>query len=172
MRKPLFLALIGLFMAGLCVAWAAAPPPVAVDFGSNDNVVNLKPELTPYHSPGGPEADGSVWYMVAVTNNSGAARHPRSAGGPAAPHGAALLSPSHAARDPGGGEFGFRRGGRARQGLWRTRLARDHSARHPGGPGACASAMPRRRPRCRPGPNPRSPPTTASLPFSSPRWER
>ena len=29
-----------------------------------------KPELTPYHAPGGPEADGSVWYMLAVTNNS------------------------------------------------------------------------------------------------------
>jgi hypothetical protein len=70
MRKPLFLALIGLFLAGLCAAWAAAPPPGAVDFGSNDNVVNLKPDLTPYRSPGGPEADGSVWYMVAVTNNS------------------------------------------------------------------------------------------------------
>ncbi|HEX4117343.1 MAG TPA: GGDEF and EAL domain-containing protein [Rhizomicrobium sp.] len=70
MRKPLFYALIGLFLAGLCAAWAAAPPPVAVDFGSNDNVINLKPDLTPYHSPGGPEADGSVWYMVAVTNNS------------------------------------------------------------------------------------------------------
>jgi diguanylate cyclase (GGDEF)-like protein len=70
MRKPLFLALIGLFLAGLCAAWATAPPPSAIDFGSNDNVINLKPELTPYHSPGGPEADGSVWYMVAVTNNS------------------------------------------------------------------------------------------------------
>jgi hypothetical protein len=70
MRTPLFLALIGLFLAGIGAAWAASPPPSAVDFGSNDNVINLKPDLTPYHSPGGPEADGSVWYMVALTNNS------------------------------------------------------------------------------------------------------
>src|SRR5690348_16063960 len=69
MRTPLYLAL-GLILAGICASWAAAPAANAVDFGSNDNVINLKPDLTPYHSPGGPEADGSVWYMLAVTNNS------------------------------------------------------------------------------------------------------
>jgi diguanylate cyclase (GGDEF)-like protein/PAS domain S-box-containing protein len=69
MRKPLYLALIGL-LAFIGASWAAAPSPAAVDFGSNDNVINLKPDLTPYHSPGGPEADGSVWYMLALTNNS------------------------------------------------------------------------------------------------------
>ncbi len=69
MRKPFFLVLIGLLFAGLGAAWAAQPSAV-VDFGSNDNVINLKPELTPYHAPGGPEADGSVWYMAVVTNNS------------------------------------------------------------------------------------------------------
>ncbi len=73
MRKPLFLALIGLLLAGLGLArgaaWAAegARP---IDFSSADNVINLKPELTPYHAPGGPEADGSIWYMLSVTNNS------------------------------------------------------------------------------------------------------
>lgn len=69
MRKLLFLALIGLLFARLGGAWAAGSI-AAVDFGSNDNVINLKPDLTPYHAPGGPEADGSVWYMLAVTNNS------------------------------------------------------------------------------------------------------
>src|SRR5215469_17791906 len=69
MRKPLFLVLIGLLFVGFGAAWAAVPSG-AVDFGSNDNAINLKPNLTPYHAPGGPEADGSVWYMAAVTNNS------------------------------------------------------------------------------------------------------
>src|SRR5215469_1382159 len=70
MRKPLFLALIGLMFAGLATAFAADPPPHAVDFGSDANVINLRHELTPYHAPSGPEADGSAWYMLAVTNNS------------------------------------------------------------------------------------------------------
>jgi hypothetical protein len=69
MRKPLFLALIGLMLAGLAAAFAADPPH-AVDFGSDANVINLRHELTPYHAPSGPEADGSSWYMLSVTNNS------------------------------------------------------------------------------------------------------
>src|SRR5579871_5650831 len=70
MRRPLFLALIGLMFAGLATAFAADAPPHAVDFGSDANVINLRHELTPYHAPSGPEADGSAWYMLAVTNNS------------------------------------------------------------------------------------------------------
>ena len=69
MRKPLFLALIGLLMAGFGAFAADAPRPL--DFGTNDNVLNLGPALTPYHAPGWPEDDGSVWYMLAATNNSG-----------------------------------------------------------------------------------------------------
>ena len=71
MRKLLFLALFGLLLAGFGTAFAADPPHV-VDFGADDNVINLKHALTPYHTPGGPEAeaDGSVWYMLTVTNNS------------------------------------------------------------------------------------------------------
>jgi diguanylate cyclase (GGDEF)-like protein len=69
MRKPLFLALIGLLLASLS-AVSAADAPHPVDFGADANVINLKPELTPYHAPSGPEADGSAWYMLAVTNNS------------------------------------------------------------------------------------------------------
>ena len=69
MRKSFFLALIGLVFAGLAAAFAADAPH-AVDFGSDANVINLRHELTPYHAPSGPEADGSAWYMLAVTNNS------------------------------------------------------------------------------------------------------
>ncbi|MES2292215.1 MAG: GGDEF and EAL domain-containing protein [Pseudomonadota bacterium] len=69
MRKPLFLALIALLLAGLS-AVSAADAPRPVDFGADANVINLKHELTPYHAPSGPEADGSAWYMLAVTNNS------------------------------------------------------------------------------------------------------
>ena len=69
MRNPLFLALIGLLLAGLGTAFAADAPH-AVDFGAADNVINLRHELTPYHAPSGLEADGSAWYMLVVTNNS------------------------------------------------------------------------------------------------------
>jgi diguanylate cyclase (GGDEF)-like protein len=69
MRISLALAWIGLLLAGMSAAFAADAPPV-VDFGGSDNVINLQHELTPYHAPGGPEADGSVWYMLSATNNS------------------------------------------------------------------------------------------------------
>lgn len=69
MRISLALACIGLLFAGLGAAQAADAPP-AIDFGASDNVINLKQDLTPYHAPNGPEADGSAWYMLAVTNNS------------------------------------------------------------------------------------------------------
>src|SRR6185437_3953666 len=58
-----------ILFAGL--AAAATPAPPQVNFGGGDNVIELKPFLTPYHAPGGAaEADGSVWYMLAVTNDS------------------------------------------------------------------------------------------------------
>ncbi len=62
-------------LAGLGLAFAAAPPPPGVtpthqvDFAGEDNVIPLKDALTPYHAPGGPEKDGSLWYMLALTNN-------------------------------------------------------------------------------------------------------
>ena len=41
-----------------------------INFGSNQNVLDLKAALAPYRAPGGPEADKSVWYIVQVTNDS------------------------------------------------------------------------------------------------------
>lgn len=55
---------------------AAPPTPTQatgakpVNFGAPENVIPLKPALTPYHAPGGPEADGSSWYMLPVMNDS------------------------------------------------------------------------------------------------------
>jgi len=50
---------------------AASMPVMAVhqtDFGAGDNVIPLRAALTPYHAPGGGEAAGTRWYMLAVTN--------------------------------------------------------------------------------------------------------
>jgi diguanylate cyclase (GGDEF)-like protein len=72
MGKRILLALF-CCLGSLAAAWAspaAAPPaPPQVNFGSPDNLIELKKSLTPYHAPGGPEADGSVWYMLSVTND-------------------------------------------------------------------------------------------------------
>ena len=57
-----------ILLAGAVGAWAQGQPQ-QVNFGGGENVIELKRALTPYHAPGGPEADGSVWYMLAVTNN-------------------------------------------------------------------------------------------------------
>lgn len=70
---------ITLFCAALLAVIAAvAPlqaqsdgkPPALINFGSNQNVLDLKAALAPYRAPGGPEADKSVWYIVQVTNDS------------------------------------------------------------------------------------------------------
>ena len=62
-----------LLVAGVAIAHATAPNPSPnppqVNFGRSDNVIELKTALTPYHAPGKPEADGSSWYMLSVTNN-------------------------------------------------------------------------------------------------------
>jgi len=42
-----------------------------VNFGRSDNVLELKPALSPYRAPGGgTEADGSSWYIVQVSNDT------------------------------------------------------------------------------------------------------
>jgi diguanylate cyclase (GGDEF)-like protein len=43
--------------------------PKTVNFGGPENVLPLKSYLTSYHAPGGPEADGSSWYMLPVMND-------------------------------------------------------------------------------------------------------
>jgi len=43
--------------------------PHQVNFAATDNVIVLRSSLTPYHAPGGAEKDGSLWYMLALTND-------------------------------------------------------------------------------------------------------
>ena len=72
MGKRTLLALFCcLAVAGIAAARAAPPPPAPapVNFGSTDNLIELKKSLTSYHAPGGTEPDGSVWYMLSVTND-------------------------------------------------------------------------------------------------------
>ena len=60
----------------MCLALLAALPafaaePNLVNFGRSDNVLDLKPFLSPYRAPGGgAEADGSSWYIVQVSNDT------------------------------------------------------------------------------------------------------
>ena len=63
-------------LALICFALLMALVPVAgaaelVNFGKPDNVLELKPALSPYRAPGGgTEADGSSWYIVQVSNDT------------------------------------------------------------------------------------------------------
>jgi diguanylate cyclase (GGDEF)-like protein/PAS domain S-box-containing protein len=43
--------------------------PKPVNFAGPENVLSLKGFLTSYHAPGGPESDGSSWYMLPVMND-------------------------------------------------------------------------------------------------------
>src|ERR1700744_432365 len=64
---------IALVLAAAGHVLAAAPKPVTgplVNFGKPDNVLDLKPALSPYRAPGGAEEDGSSWYIVQVANDS------------------------------------------------------------------------------------------------------
>ena len=55
-------------ITGSRTASAASPQ---VNFGKTDNVLDLKPFLSPYRAPGGGvEADGSSWYIVQVSNDT------------------------------------------------------------------------------------------------------
>jgi diguanylate cyclase (GGDEF)-like protein/PAS domain S-box-containing protein len=56
--------------ASFC-AVSAADKPAQVNFARPDNVLDLKPALSPYRAPGGTaEADGSSWYIVQISNDS------------------------------------------------------------------------------------------------------
>jgi diguanylate cyclase (GGDEF)-like protein/PAS domain S-box-containing protein len=60
-------------LLGWAMPAAAAPKPQAppqVNFASSENVLDLKPALSPYRAPGGAEEDGSQWVIVQVTNDS------------------------------------------------------------------------------------------------------
>ena len=57
-------------VAGVVQAQQGGASQPQINFGSNENVLDLKAALAPYRAPGGPEADGSVWYIVQVTNDS------------------------------------------------------------------------------------------------------
>lgn len=66
--RPFFLMCFALLMALVCAPVTAAE---LVNFGRPDNVIELKPALSPYSAPGGgTEADGSSWYIVQVSNDT------------------------------------------------------------------------------------------------------
>ena len=62
---------VGVAVAQSAVAQPAVPvtQPHQVAFGSSEDVIALRGALTPYHAPGGAEKDGSLWYMLALTND-------------------------------------------------------------------------------------------------------
>jgi len=67
--------LIALALVAFAAMASAAPRAGSqIDFGASDNVIDLTPALVSYHAPSGKqagtEADGSVWYMLTVTNSS------------------------------------------------------------------------------------------------------
>jgi diguanylate cyclase (GGDEF)-like protein len=71
-RRILF-ACVALLAAAVPACAVAAPVPQApqVNFGKPDNVLDLKPALSPYRAPGGgTETDGSSWYIVQISNDS------------------------------------------------------------------------------------------------------
>jgi len=83
LRRLLFFCLVlGCLVPGLAggvaqaadkvaAAKPAEKPPAVVNFGSSENVLELKNALSPYRAPGGgTEADGSSWYIVQVSNDS------------------------------------------------------------------------------------------------------
>jgi len=78
LRRLLFFCLVLGFAGGVAQAAdkaatgkPAEKPQAVVNFGSNENVLELKGALLPYRAPGGgTEADGSSWYIVQVSNDS------------------------------------------------------------------------------------------------------
>src|SRR5215469_14031376 len=69
--RRLVLSLVVLFLTAAICARAADKPSNTVNFGSGENVLELKNALSPYRAPGGSaEPDGSSWYIVQVSNDS------------------------------------------------------------------------------------------------------
>jgi len=69
LRRAALFVFVLFLAAPLCVH-AADKQANPVNFGANDNVLELKGSLAPYRAPGGTETDGSSWYIVQVTNDS------------------------------------------------------------------------------------------------------
>ena len=65
---------LGAMLAQPLRAAPASQSPAAqspqIDFGDDDNVIELKRLMSPYRAPGGAEADGSLWYMLNVSNDT------------------------------------------------------------------------------------------------------
>jgi diguanylate cyclase (GGDEF)-like protein/PAS domain S-box-containing protein len=69
--RHLALSLVVLILTAAVHARAADKEANSVNFGSSENVLELKNALSPYRAPGGTaEPDGSSWYIVQVTNDS------------------------------------------------------------------------------------------------------
>lgn len=68
--RSLALLFVACVLAALAPVWAADKGPAQINFGSAENVLDLKPALSPYRAPGGTEADGSAWYIVQVSNDT------------------------------------------------------------------------------------------------------
>ena len=69
--RRLALSLAVLILTAALHARAADKEANSVNFGSSENVLELKNALSPYRAPGGTaESDGSSWYIVQVTNDS------------------------------------------------------------------------------------------------------
>ncbi len=69
--RRLALSLAVLVLTAAIHARAADREANSVNFGSSENVLELKNTLSPYRAPGGTaEPDGSSWYIVQVTNDS------------------------------------------------------------------------------------------------------
>ena len=69
--RRIALSLLVLFVAACVCARAADKQAPSINFGSSENVLELKAALSPYRAPGGSaEPDGSAWYIVQVSNDS------------------------------------------------------------------------------------------------------
>ncbi|HEY1876813.1 MAG TPA: hypothetical protein VGG66_05060, partial [Rhizomicrobium sp.] len=69
--RRLAICLVVLCLTAAVCARAADSRANPVNFGSSENVLELKDALSPYRAPGGTaEPDGSSWYIVQVTNDS------------------------------------------------------------------------------------------------------
>src|SRR3569623_246811 len=69
-RLATLLLFCAALFAGFVPARAADKQQPQINFGSSQNVLELKPGLSSYRAPGGAEADGSQWYIVQVSNDS------------------------------------------------------------------------------------------------------